>query len=276
MNRFLTCTAVGLFLGLTPALAEPQLPADDAQTPPAVNEPSQIPEAMPADPSASSDPAAPIPGDSSQASPELSPTQPGDVSPPPQSSEAQPGDEASPPAQSSEAQPGDEASPPAQSSEAPKVDEASPPAQSSEAPQPIEPAAPKSAEASGSGQFLMKQASDDWLATNLIGQPVYNAQDEVVGDINDLVTDQNGKVVAALIGSGGFLGLGEKDVALRFEDLRLTRDDSNTIKIIADLNQETLAAAPDYETLADQTVTVGSTKGDREDAGGGAGGEKTY
>ena len=118
----------------------------------------------------------------------------------------------------------------------------------------------------------MKQASDDWLATNLIGQPVYNAQDEVVGDINDLVTDQNGKVVAALIGSGGFLGLGEKAVALRFEDLRLARDESNTVKIIADLNQEILAAAPDYETLADQTVTVGSTKGEREDAGG----EKTY
>jgi hypothetical protein len=229
MNRFLTCTAVGLFLGLAPALAETQLPVpgDDGQTPPAVNQPSQIPEVMPADPSAPSDPAAPIPGDSSQASPELSPTEPGEVMPPPQSSEA---------------------------------------------PQSIDPAAPKSAEAASGPQFLMKQASDDWLATNLIGQPVYNAQDEVVGDINDLVTDQNGKVVAALIGSGGFLGLGEKAVALRFEDLRLARDESNTIKIIADLNQETLAAAPDYETLADQTVTVGSTKGDREDAGG----EKTY
>lgn len=229
MNRFLTCTAVGLFLGLAPALAETQLPvpADDGLTPPAVNQPSQIPEVMPADPSAPTDPAVPIPGDSSQASPDVAPAQPGDVSPP---------------------------------------------AQSSEGPQSIEPAAPKSAEAAGSPQFLMKQASDDWLATNLIGQSVYNAQDEVIGDINDLVTDRNGKVVAALIGSGGILGLGEKDVALRFEDLRLTRDENNDVKIIADLNQEILAAAPDYETLADQTVTVGSTKGDREDAGG----EKTY
>ena len=47
MNRFLTCTAVGLFLSLSPALAEPQLPSDEAQTPPAVNQPSQIPEVMP-------------------------------------------------------------------------------------------------------------------------------------------------------------------------------------------------------------------------------------
>jgi len=218
MNRFLTCTAVGLFLGLTPALAEPQLPADDAQTPPAVNQPSQIPEVMP-DSAQPSDPAAPIPGESSQVTP--SPMQPGDS--------------------------------------------AAPPAQSSEAPLSIEPAAPKAADASGSGQFLSKQASDDVLATNLIGQSVYNAQDENIGDINDLVSDRGGKIVAVLIGSGGFLGLGEKDVAVRFEDLKLARDESDNVKIIADLNKETLAAAPDYETLYEQKVTVGSTKGDRED-----------
>jgi hypothetical protein len=225
MNRFLTCTAVGLFLGLSPALAEPQPPADEAQTPPAVNQPSQIPEVMP-DPAQPSYPAAPIPGDSSQVSP--SPMQPGA--------------------------------------------DAAPPAQSSEAPLAIEPAAPKSADASAGAKFLDRQASDDWLATNLIGQSVYNGQDEAIGDINDLVTDQGGKIVAVLIGSGGFLGLGEKDVALRFEDLRLARDENDAVKIIADVNKETLAAAPDYQTLSEQKVTVGSTKGDREDAGG----EKTY
>ena len=132
----------------------------------------------------------------------------------------------------------------------------------------MEPAAPKSAEASGSPQFLAKQASDDWLASNLIGHTVYNAQDEMVGDINDLVTDHSGKIVAVLVGSGGFLGLGEKDVALRFEDLRLAREDNDSIKIVADVSKETLAAAPDYETLAEQEVTVGSTKDDREDIGG--------
>ena len=225
MNRFLTCTAVGLFLSLSPALAETQLPSDDAQTPPAANQPAQIPEVMP-DSAQPADPAAPIPGDSSQVTP--APMAPGDTT--------------------------------------------APPAQSSEAPLSIEPAAPKAAEASGSAQFLNKQASDDWLASNLIGQSVYNAQDENIGDINDLVTDRNGKIVAVLIGSGGFLGLGEKDVAVHFEDLKLARNEDDSIKIVADLNKDTLASAPDYETLSEQKLTVGSTKGDREDAGGG----KTY
>jgi hypothetical protein len=241
MNRFLTTTAVGLFLGLAPAMAQQDLPpADEGQTPPAVNAPSQIPEVMP-DPAQPADPAAPIPGDSSQAVP-------------------------------APAEPGSDAAPPAQSSQAPQSIEpggdTAAPAQSSQAPQPMEPAAPKSAEASGDPQFLAKQASDDWLASNLIGHTVYNAQDEIVGDINDLVTDRDGKIVAALVGSGGFLGIGQKDVALRFEDLKLARDENDSVKIIADVNKEVLAAAPDYQTLAEQEVTVGAAKDDREDLGG--------
>ncbi|MEX1060802.1 MAG: PRC-barrel domain-containing protein [Methyloceanibacter sp.] len=217
MNRLLSCTALGLVLSLSPALAEPQLPADDTQAPPALEQPAQPSEAMPSEPS---DPAAPIPGDTSEMPPEIAPAQPGEASPPPQSSEA-----------------------------------------------PLTISPDQSAAASSGAQFLMKQENSDVLASNLIGQSVYNSQDEVVGDINDLVTDESGKVVAVLIGTGGFLGMGEKDVALRFEDLKLARDEGNSIKVIANVNQDTLASAPDYETLAEQTVTVGSNKGDREDAG---------
>jgi hypothetical protein len=220
MNRFLSCTALGLVLGLSPALAQDQLPADEAQSPPALEQPSQIPEVMPSEPAEPSDPAAPIPGDSSEMSPQILPADPGEASPPPQSSEAPP----------------------------------------------ITPTAP-SASAAGSPQFLTKQESGDVLASNLIGESVYNAQDEAIGGINDLVTDESGKVLAVLIGTGGFLGMGEKDVALRFEDLRLVRGDDNGIKVIVSVNQDTLASAPDYETLAEQQVTVGSSKGDREDAG---------
>ncbi len=144
-------------------------------------------------------------------------------------------------------------------------DEASPPAQSSQAPESIVP--PKSSEsASANGpKFLSKQDSTDLLASDLIGQSVVNAQDETIGDVNDLVTDENGKVVAVLIGSGGFLGLGEKDVAIGFDDLKIVRDENNDIKVIANVSQETLASAPDYQTLAEQKVTVGENKGDRED-----------
>ena len=89
----------------------------------------------------------------------------------------------------------------------------------------------------------------------------------MIGDINDLVSDEGGKFVAVLIGAGGFLGIGEKDVALRFEDLKFTRDENNNIKLIANFNKDALASAPDYETLTEQAVTVGAGG----ETGGGAG-----
>jgi hypothetical protein len=212
-------------LGLAPALAQDQPPADDTQAPPAAAEqPAQPSEVMPSEPSQPTDPGAPIPGDTSEA------PQPEPALPP--AAEA----------------PSEQASPP--SAEAPS-----------------EPAAPKSAEAPSGTQFLSKQESTDYLASSLIGQSVYNAQDEVIGDINDLVSDQSGKFVAVLIGAGGFLGMGEKDVALRFEDLKFTRDENNNIKMIADLSKDVLASAPDYETLSEQDIAVGA--GGEVDRGGG-------
>jgi sporulation protein YlmC with PRC-barrel domain len=223
MNRFLTCTALGLVLGLTPALAQ-QPPTDDAANPLALEQPA-VPEAVPSEPAAPSDPAAPVPGDTS----EMTPSQPDAALP--------------------------------QSSEAPKAVEpgASPSSSAEAAPQSIEPAAPKTAEAAGGTQFLLKQESGDYLASNLIGKSVYNSQDEVIGDINDLVSDESGKIVGVLLGSGGFLGIGEKDVAIRFEELKLARDENNDIKVIANLDQETLASAPDYEKLSEQAVSVGAS-----------------
>ena len=231
MNRLLACTAVGLFLGLAPALAETQLPAPDQQDQPALDQPAQPSEAMPAEP-ATPDAAMPANPGASNEEPAETPGQSSEMAP-----EASPSDQASPPALG-------EAEPPPASSEAPKSAEASP---------------------SSGGAFLAKQDSSDWLVGNLIGKSVVNADNESIGDVNDLVTDQNGKIIAIVVGAGGFLGIGEKDVAIRFEDVKLAHDENNDVKVIADLNKETLASAPDFETLDEQQITVGEG-GDQDTA----------
>ena len=142
------------------------------------------------------------------------------------------------------------------------------PDQSSEAPALITPdrsmeaAKPSLTErsAQSSAQFLNEQATDDMLASNIIGKSAVNTQNEAIGDVNDLVTDRSGKILAALIGVGGFLGIGEKDVAVRFEDLKLTRDEDNNAKVVLNVSKETLASAPDYKTLDERPVVEGSMK----------------
>jgi PRC-barrel domain len=120
-----------------------------------------------------------------------------------------------------------------------------------------------------SAQFLNEQKTDDILASTIIGQPAVNSQDEGVGNINDLVTDRSGKILAALIGVGGFLGIGEKDVAVRFEDLKLTRDENDNTKVVLNVSKETLASAPDYKTLEEQRMVEAPPASDQGKTGSG-------
>ena len=69
-------------------------------------------------------------------------------------------------------------------------------------------------------------ASDkgQWQASKLIHMNVYNAQNEKVGDIKELMLDKNGKVTDVAIGVGGFLGMGERDVAVKFDQLKWSNE----------------------------------------------------
>jgi sporulation protein YlmC with PRC-barrel domain len=140
---------------------------------------------------------------------------------------------------------------------------ATPPSETTEAPKSILPEQQAKAP-STSPQFLRQQGSGDWLASDLLGKAVVNTKNETIGDVDNLVTDANGKIVALVIGVGGFLGLGEKEVAVRFEDLELSRDENSEVKVMANFNEETLVSAPDFETLHEQDV-AGSANENREE-----------
>ena len=59
-----------------------------------------------------------------------------------------------------------------------------------------------------------------WQASKLIHMNVYNDQNEKIGDIKELMLDKTGKVNTVAIGVGGFLGMGEHDVAVAFDKLK--------------------------------------------------------
>jgi sporulation protein YlmC with PRC-barrel domain len=59
-----------------------------------------------------------------------------------------------------------------------------------------------------------------WRSSKLIGVNVYNDNNEKIGDINELIIDKSGKVDDVVLGVGGFLGMGEHDVAVKFGELK--------------------------------------------------------
>ncbi|MCK1392797.1 PRC-barrel domain-containing protein [Bradyrhizobium sp. 1] len=63
-------------------------------------------------------------------------------------------------------------------------------------------------------------ASGEWRTSKMDGINVYNDANEKIGSISDLLMDKSGNVKLAVIGVGGFLGMGEHMVAIPFEKLK--------------------------------------------------------
>src|SRR6516162_7227450 len=61
-----------------------------------------------------------------------------------------------------------------------------------------------------------------WRASKVVGLSVYNDKQEKIGSINDLLMDKSGNVKAAVIGVGGFLGMGEHLVAVSFDKMKFS------------------------------------------------------
>jgi len=95
----------------------------------------------------------------------------------------------------------------------------------------------------------------DRLATKIIGQPVFDSgatDAHNLGDINDLVLDANGKIAAVVLGVGGFLGIGEKQVAVDYSALQWIVAADNTERFMLETTVEQLTAAPDFTTVDDK------------------------
>jgi hypothetical protein len=97
-------------------------------------------------------------------------------------------------------------------------------------------------------QFIERQKPAEVLATDFLGTPVLTKDDQKIGDIANLVFDENGHVELAVIGMGGFLGVGQKIVAVPFDSLKLETRNGKPAMIV-DASQDQLKAAPTYETL---------------------------
>jgi sporulation protein YlmC with PRC-barrel domain len=64
----------------------------------------------------------------------------------------------------------------------------------------------------------------DWRASKVVGLSVYNDNNQSIGSINDLLTDKSGNIKAAVIGVGGFLGVGEHLVVIPFDKVKFVNE----------------------------------------------------
>jgi sporulation protein YlmC with PRC-barrel domain len=104
-------------------------------------------------------------------------------------------------------------------------------------------------------EFMSQVKTGERLATDLIGVSVQNPTGEELGDVNDLVFGDKGQVTAAVIGVGGFLGIGEKNVAIAYDRMETTTKDNETVVVLNTTKAE-LQAAPDFKNSDGQLLSV--------------------
>lgn len=88
------------------------------------------------------------------------------------------------------------------------------------------------------------------LASQFMGQAVYTAASENIGEINDLIMNKELDNIVAVVGVGGFLGIGEKDVAIPIGDITVVKDTDNTLRLTIAASKEQLEALPAFDRTA--------------------------
>src|SRR5262249_13914727 len=106
----------------------------------------------------------------------------------------------------------------------------------------VKPTEPPTARTTGT-QWYSHQAGE-LQASKLIGTKVLNTANETVGDVNEIVFTKDGKVAAVILGIGGFLGMGEREVAVNFSAIKMSRDQTDRLVLTVDATKESLKAAP--------------------------------
>jgi sporulation protein YlmC with PRC-barrel domain len=114
--------------------------------------------------------------------------------------------------------------------------------------------------------FLVRQEADQMLVSNLMGVDVVGAAGENIGTVDDVVADLDGQILGIVVGVGGFLGMGQKDVAIPIDALSFdiegvadgTRDEElagqgtwgwgtdRVNRVIVEYTEAQLEAAPEF------------------------------
>jgi hypothetical protein len=111
----------------------------------------------------------------------------------------------------------------------------------------------------GKAQIVSQQTPDQMLASKLKGTNVIGADNQKIGDVSDILFDKDAKVLAYVVGVGGFLGIGSKDVALSPTSFQMQpATDKESMKLKLSMTKDELKNAAEFKPYKEPTRTSSS------------------
>lgn len=119
--------------------------------------------------------------------------------------------------------------------------------------------------------YVTEQPAGEWLAHVMFGAIVQNPAGEVIGDVNDLMFTPAGQINSVVLGIGGMLGMGEKNVAVPYSALSFKVGPDGARIIVVALTKDELTAAPafkatektSYDAMKDKAVALGKSASEK-------------
>lgn len=133
-------------------------------------------------------------------------------------------------------------------------------------PAPMQPVAPATEAAPGGSMAAPAPETvapaAGYLASNVLGESVYNGtadNAELIGNVNDIVIGEDGGIEAVVIGVGGFLGIGEKNVALAYDEFEWAERDGDRW-LVVNTTKEQLEKVAEFDDAPYEPVQAASTE----------------
>jgi sporulation protein YlmC with PRC-barrel domain len=116
---------------------------------------------------------------------------------------------------------------------------------------------------SAAGSVITQQGTNQWLASKFMGTDVIGADDAKIGDVSDVLFDKQGRVDALIVGVGGFLGIGQKDVALPISSFQVVaansgRNATSSDQLRLSMTKDQLQQMAEFKSLSANATTTGS------------------
>ncbi|HVY59649.1 MAG TPA: PRC-barrel domain-containing protein [Xanthobacteraceae bacterium] len=111
----------------------------------------------------------------------------------------------------------------------------------------------------GTPNVIAAQQPQQWLASKFKGTNVIGPDDQKIGDVSDILFDKNGKIDALVVGVGGFLGIGSKDVALSMNSFQVVPgENGKSDQLKLSMNKDQLKQAAEFKPYNPPSTTTGS------------------
>jgi sporulation protein YlmC with PRC-barrel domain len=117
--------------------------------------------------------------------------------------------------------------------------------------------APAAAQPAQPGGTAEVDTTDAVPADDLIGRTVIGADGESLGEVNDILLSQSGEIERVVVGSGGVLGIGEREIAIPWSDAE-SSETSDELRVT--MTKTEFDGAPEYERAESDNALVGANE----------------